>query len=174
MLKPISIILFTLFALVTLSAQSIDTEKSVVNFTTTALLVNTVEGTFTGMKGDLKFDNNNLSASKFNVCIDASSINTDNEKRDNHLKSEDFFEVEKYLEICFVSSSIEKTNSGFKTTGNLTIHGVTKKIEIPFTFENNIFKGKLKIKRLDYNIGEDYGNFTASKEAELEIVCVLK
>jgi polyisoprenoid-binding protein YceI len=174
MIKQIVVIFLTFSIFTTLSAQSIDTKKSVVNFTTTALLVNTVEGTFSGMKGDLKFNAKNLSASKFDVCVDASSLNTENEKRDNHLKNKDFFEVEKYPKICFVSTSIERTESGFKTTGNLTMHGVTKQIEIPFTFDNNTFTGKLEINRLDFNIGGDYSNFTASKEAELEIICVLK
>ena len=174
MIKQIIFIFLTFSIFTSLSAQSIDIEKSVVNFTTTALLVNTVEGTFRGMKGDVKFDVKNLSSSNFDVCIDASSLNSDNEKRDNHLKNKDFFEVEKYPEICFVSTSIEKTESGFKTTGNLTMHGVTKQIEIPFSFSNKTFTGKLKIKRLDFNIGEEYSNFTASKEAELEIICVLK
>ncbi len=173
-MKPILIVLFSFFAYASLSAQTIDTEKSMVNFTTTALMVSTVEGTFTGMKGDIQFDENDLSGSRFNVCINPSSLNTENQKRDDHLKNENFFEVEKYLEICFVSTSVEKTKSGFKTTGNLTMHGITKEIEIPFTFENNTFKGNVKIKRLNYGIGEDYSNFTASKEAEIEIICVLK
>ncbi len=174
MMQRTMFVLLSFFLSSALSAQSIDAEKSVIKFTTTALLVNTVEGTFKGMKGDLKFNVNNLSASRFNVCIDASSLNTENEKRDNHLKNKEFFEVEKYPEICFVSTSVEKTDSGFKTTGNLTMHGITKEIEIPFTFTNKTFTGKLEIKRLDYKIGEEYSNFTASKEAELEIICVLK
>jgi polyisoprenoid-binding protein YceI len=173
-MKQILILVLTFSSLSFISAQTIDAEKSVVNFKTTALMVNTVNGTFKGMNGEIQFDENNLSGSTFNVCIDPSSINTENQKRDNHLKSEDFFEIAKFLEICFVSTSIEKTKNGFKTTGNLTMHGITKEFEIPFTFENNTFTGSFKIKRLKYNIGEDYGNFTASKEAEIEIVCVLK
>jgi len=173
-MKPILIVLFSFFVYVSLSAQRIDTEKSFVKFKTTALMVNSVNGTFTGMKGEIQFDVNDLSDSSFNVCVDPSSVNTENEKRDDHLKTEDFFEVSKYLEICFVSTSVEKTKSGFETIGNLTMHGITKEIKIPFTFENNTFKGELKIKRLKYGIGEDYGSFTASKEAEIDIICVLK
>ena len=163
-----------LMSFLSLSAQTIDAEKSVVNFKATALMVNTVERSFTGMKGVVQFDENDLSGSSFDVCINPSSVNTENEKRDDHLKNEDFFEVSKYLEICFVSTSMEKTKSGFKTIGNLTMHGITKSIEIPFTFENNTLKGAIEIKRLAFNIGEDYGNFTASKQAEVEIICVLK
>ena len=173
-MKPILIVLFSFITYASLSAQSINAEKSVVKFKTTALMVDSVNGTFTGMKGEIQFDVNDLSGSSFNVCIDPSSVNTENQKRDDHLKNEDFFEVSKYLEICFVSTSIKKTKSGFETTGNLSMHGITKEIKIPFTFENNTFTGELKIKRLNYKIGEDYGSFTASKEAEIEIVCVLK
>ena len=101
-----------------IEGQTIDTEKSVVNFKTTALMVNTVRGTFKGMNGDIQFDENNLSDSKFKVCIDPASVNTDNQKRDDHLKSDDFFGIENYLEICFESTSIKKTKDGFETTGN--------------------------------------------------------
>ena len=157
-----------------IDGQTIDTEKSVVTFKAVALKVNTVNGTFKGMNGEVNFDQNDLGNASFNVCIDPSTVYTENNKRDDHLRSEDFFFVETFPQICFTSTSVVKTKSGFKTIGNLTMRGVTKEVEIPFTFENNTFKGDIKLKRLDYEIGQDYGGFTASKEAKIEIVCVLK
>ncbi len=174
MLKTILFTLFTFCSSSFLPAQTIDGEKSVVNFTAVALKVNKVNGTFKGMKGEINFNENNLENSAFSVCIDPSTVNTKNQKRDDHLRSEDFFFIKNFPEICFVSTSIEKTKNGFKTTGNLALHGITKEIEIPFTFKNKTFTGNIKIKRLDYGIGVDYGSFTASKEAKIEIVCVLK
>ena len=72
-------------------SPKIDAEKSVVNFKATALMVNSVHGTIKGMNGEINFDENNLAESSFNVCIDPATINTEIQKRDDHLKSEDFF-----------------------------------------------------------------------------------
>ena len=155
-------------------AQSINTSKSLVSFEISNMKWKTVEGTFSGMKGDLKFQENDLTNSSFNVCIDAKSVNTENEKRDEHLRTEDFFDVVKYSTICFESTSIVKTSSGFKAIGKLTMHGVTQVEEIEFTYANSAFTGNLEIKRYDYKVGEDTGEFMVGNEVELTIVCVAK
>ncbi len=152
-------------------AQTIDAQASKVNFHITGGGLFKVKGTFTGMKGDFNFNADALSTSSFDICIDAATVNTKNKKRDAHLREPDFFDVEKYPNICFVSSSVSKTTDGYITKGELTMHGVTKTVEIPFTFKNNTFTGNLEIKRLDYNIGEDYGSIRVGKEATLVIIC---
>jgi len=161
-------ILFTM----SLQAQTIDTQKSAANFTVKNMKWITVEGNFTGMTGDIKFDEADLANSSFNVCVDAATVNTDNDARDKHLRNEDFFDVEKYSNICFASTSISQKGSGFVTKGQLTMHGVTKEVSIPFTYSNGTFKGNLKISRYDYKVGESTGTFMVSENINLEIIAV--
>ncbi len=172
--------LFTLlsFLLITggasLKAQHINTETSKVSFEVSNMKFRTVEGTFSGMTGTANFDASDLKNSVFDICIDASTVNTENEKRDTHLKNEDFFHVDKHPQICFVSTSISKTNTGFEATGNLSMHGVTKVVTVPFTYENKTIKAKLDINRLDYKVGEDFGTFMVGNEVEIWIEARLK
>jgi polyisoprenoid-binding protein YceI len=166
--------LLWVFLPVIISGQTIDETQSQVSFKISNMWVNTVKGTIKGMQGKLEFDKDNLSAAKFNVCINPATIDTDNEERDADLRSENYFHVEKYPSICFVSKEIIKTEEGYLTRGDLTLHGVTKPIEIPFTFDGNTLKGTLTIDRFDYNIGEDTGKFMMGSEAELEITCTIQ
>jgi len=162
-----------IFSFQKIDAQiNINSEKSEVTFEVSNMKFRTVEGSFSGMTGEINFDENDLSVCGFGVCIDAATINTKSKKRDNHLKNEDFFDVEKYPTICFESESVSKTSKGFSAKGELTMHGYTREIEIPFTFDGTTFKGNLTLERLDYKVGEGYGGFMVGKEIELEIVCV--
>lgn len=119
-------------------------------------------GDFSGLKGDIFFSPDNLASCKFNVSVAASTIDTDNPARDKHLKSDEFFDVEKFPEIKMVSGKIQKTNKtngGFYYfTGNLTIHGITKPISFPFHAEkiknDYLFTGNFEIDRLDFQVGE--------------------
>lgn len=154
-------------------SQNINTEQSKVTFEIANTGLNTVEGSFTGMNGTLQFDENNLGSSSFNVCINASTINTGNKSRDKHLKNEDFFDVEKYPTICFKSESISQSSFGFVAKGSLTMHGITKAIEIPFVYKNQTFTGNFFIKRLDYGVGPNSG-FSVGKEVEIQITCKIK
>ena len=91
-----------------------------------------VEGSLEGMKGSIVFDPANISNSKFDVTVDVATINTDNSRRDNHLKTADFFDATKFPVIRIASTSIERTEKSFMFVGNLTIKGVTEKIIFPF------------------------------------------
>lgn len=174
-MRKIVLVLSVVFALSGwVNAQTINSQKSVVNFEIGNMKVRTVDGTFGGMKGDLVFDVNALENAHFKVCIDAASVNTENEKRDDHLRNEDFFHVEKYPEICFISSSISKTDEGFLTKGTLEMHGTIREVEIPFTYENNTFVGKITVNRFDYNVGKDVKTGMVSEDAILEIICVVE
>lgn len=153
--------------------QTIDSNESKVTFSVRNIKFNTVKGSFTGMKGGVTFLPDDLASSKFEVCIDAASINTGSKKRDNHLRNEDFFDVDKYPEICFESSEIIKTSSGYKAKGILTMHGFSRNVEIPFSYKNKQFIGNLKVKRLDYHVGEETGEFMVSNEIAIQIICSL-
>ena len=156
------------------SAQTINSEKSIVNFEVSNMGFNTVEGTFKGMTGEIVFDDSNLVMSSFKVCVDANTVFTENEKRDTHLKKEDFFNTSKFPTICFVSNSISKSKEVFVVKGVLEMHGITMGVEIPFTYKNKVFKGELLINRLDYKVGEGTGTFMVGNEVEIEIICAIK
>ena len=168
-----STMLLWIFLPLILCGQTIDPSQSHVSFKISNMWVNTVKGTIKDMQGKLEFDKDNLSAAKFNVCIDPATIDTGNEERDADLRSENYFHVDKYPSICFASKEITKTADGYLTKGDLTLHGVTKPIEIPFTFDGKSIKGTLTIDRFHYNIGEDTGKFMMGSEAELEIICIV-
>ncbi len=115
-------------------------------------------GTFGGLQADIVFDKNHLDSNHIDASIDASTLNSDNTMRDNHLKSEDYFDVAKYPKITLKSTSI-KHNSGNNYTGmfNVTIKSKTKEIAVPFTYtetgNQGTFNGVLTVKRADFGIG---------------------
>jgi polyisoprenoid-binding protein YceI len=169
------ILFFTAFLIqFTIVSQTINNEKSVVNFDISNMAVNTVEGTFTGFSGNILFNPSELEQSKIDICINAASVDTGNDDRDEHLRTADFFDVEKYPEICFVSYEITKHPKGYIAKGNLKIHGVTKTVQIPLMYKDNTLFGKLTIDRFDYKIGEDTNTFMVGSEVDIVILCVLK
>ncbi len=157
-----------------IQAQDIVSEQSEINFKTTGGGIFKVKGTFSGMKGEFNLNVNDLENSGFDICIDAETIDTKNKKRDAHLKNEDFFDVELYPTICFVSNAVVKSGDGFITSGELTLHGVTKTVDIPFEFKNNTFTGTFEVNRFDYKLGEDFGTMRVGTMATITITCVVK
>ena len=157
-----------------IEAQTINSERSKVNFSLKNMGIRTVEGNFTGMKGNVSFEENDLSVCTFDVCIDAASVDTDNQKRDDHLRKDDFFGVGQFPTICFVSESVSKSKKGYLANGKLTMHGITKSVEIPFTFDGSTFVGNFEVKRKDYGVGNSYGNFMVGNRVKVEIVCVVE
>jgi polyisoprenoid-binding protein YceI len=95
-----------------------------------------VKGKFTDFAVTLNVDEKDITKSSVNVVIKATSIDTGVENRDKHLRNADFFDVEKYPDITFQSSRIEKKGKQFIAHGPLTVHGVTKDIALPF-FQRN-------------------------------------
>jgi polyisoprenoid-binding protein YceI len=112
-------------------------------------------GEFTGLKGTIKFDENNLTASKFDCTIDVESINTGNGMKNTHAKSDKWLDAAKYPVIRFTSKSIKRTTTGFEAIGTLDFHGVQKEITLPFTFVNNVFNGVIEVNRMDYNVNKE-------------------
>ena len=110
------------------------------------------KGEFTGLKGTIQFDANNLAASKFDCTIDVESINTGNGMQNTHAKSDKWLDATKYPLIHFTSKSINKTAAGYEALGTLDMHGVQKEITLPFTFADNVFAGSFEVNRMDYGI----------------------
>ncbi len=116
-------------------------------------------GNFKGLKGSIQFNVINLAASSFTVSVDAATLNTGINARDNHLKKEEYFDVNEYPSITFASTKIERsaTQGTFIVNGNINIKGVSKSISFPFTaIEQNggyLFSGSFKLNRRDFKVG---------------------
>jgi polyisoprenoid-binding protein YceI len=108
---------------------AIDGAHSAAQFSVRHFGVSTVRGGFTKITGTIAIDDKDLTQSTVDVTIDATTVNTQNEGRDRHLKSADFFDIEKFPTMTFKSKKVEKAGAGrLKVTGDFTLHGVTKEI----------------------------------------------
>jgi polyisoprenoid-binding protein YceI len=109
----------------------IDPVHSTAQFKVKHLMISNVKGEFTSIKGTLHLDSSDVTKSTIEAIIDAASINTREPQRDAHLKSADFFDVEKFPNITFKSGRVtKKANGQFAVEGDLTIHGVTRKVTL--------------------------------------------
>jgi polyisoprenoid-binding protein YceI len=160
------------FAVVTLAAgllvgsafaideYKIDPNHSSANFSVRHMKVSTVKGRFSDVQGVINYDPQDVTRSTVKAVIKTSTITTDNAKRDDDLKSPNFFDVTKYPEIKFESTKIEKRGDQYVAIGNLTIKDVTKQVELPFTVTTAELGGKkrlgsdatLTINRNDYHV----------------------
>jgi polyisoprenoid-binding protein YceI len=139
----------------------IDAVHSSIGFTVRHMVVAKVHGQFTKWAGTLELDPGQLTTSKVDITIDAASIDTRDEKRDGHLKSADFLDVEKQPNITFKSKLIEKKgNDAYRMMGDLTIRGVTRDVVLDVEFGGRAkdpwggdrmgFTAKGKIDRKDF------------------------
>jgi len=111
------------------STWQIDPNHSAAQFAVRHLAISTVRGAFTKVSGTVQFDDKDISKSSVEVTIDAASVDTRVADRDKDLRSDHFFEVEKYPTLTFKSTKVEQVEVGkLKVTGDLTIHGVTKQV----------------------------------------------
>lgn len=159
---------------------TVDKSHSRLGFNITHLMVSEVDGNFRNFTATIKSDKEDFSDAVFEMSAEATSINTDNDKRDEHLRTADFFDVAKYPAITFRSTGIKKTSANnFTLTGNLTMHGVTKQVTLnavikgrgvhPYSKKNIVgFKVTGSIRRLDFGVGT--GSGTAALGDEVEIV----
>lgn len=116
------------------------------------------EGKFGGFKATINFDKNNLDKSSITASVDTRTLDSDNSMRDNHLKKEDYFDVEKYPEITMKSVSFShQKNENYTGIFDVTIKAKTKRIKVPFTYNetgnNASFKGSFTITRSDFDLG---------------------
>ena len=109
----------------------VDPAHSSAEFKIKHMMISNVKGSFNGLSGVLTENRNDASLSSVDAAIDIASISTGDAQRDGHLKSADFFDAEKYPQMTFKSTKVEKKGEGdYSVTGDLTLHGVTK----PVTF----------------------------------------
>lgn len=160
-----------------------DLSHSNVGFSVRHLMVSKVHGRFTKWDGSLEFDEQNPAATKVDVTIDVASIDTRDEKRDAHLKSADFFDVEKFKALTFKSTSVAKGGDGFTMKGDLTIHGVTKPVELEVEYAGRVkdpwggervgFAAKTSINRKDFgltwNVGLEAGGVLVGEKVEISL-----
>jgi polyisoprenoid-binding protein YceI len=130
----------------------VDTVHSHIGFTVKHMAVSSVRGDFKDYTAELRVDEDDVQNSSLVLRIDAASVDTDNQRRDDHLRSADFFEVETYPEIVFKSKSITRQGDGFEVTGDLTIKDVTR--EITFDLEIN---GPIKDPWGNHRVGAEGG-----------------
>ena len=118
-----------------------------------------VGGNFTGLKGTIRFTEADPASAMFDVTVDAHSVNTGNSGRDNHLKKEEYFDVQKYPVIRFISKHVVASGEPglFTITGTMMIKGVSKEISFPFTVlkqqDGLLFTGTAKLNRRDFKVG---------------------
>ena len=108
---------------------NIDPVHSVAEFKVKHMMISNVKGQFTGLQGALMLDEANITNSRVQASIDAASITTRDAQRDAHLKSADFFDVEKFPSLSFKSTRVSRARDGeLAIDGDLTIHGVTRNV----------------------------------------------
>jgi polyisoprenoid-binding protein YceI len=148
------------------SAQTIwtlDKSHTGVKFTVTHMMISEVEGSFKSFNGTMLSSKPDFTDAQIDFTVDVASISTDNEMRDKHLKSDDFFNAEKFPVMTFKSSSFKKLGEKkHELTGDLTMRDVTKKVKFDVTYGGQIkdrsgkskagFKATATINRLDYGL----------------------
>ena len=162
---------------------SVDTTHSSIGFVARHAMITKVRGAFNEFTGEAVVNGANPGESSVKVVIDVNSIDTRQEARDAHLRSADFFDIEKYPNITFVSTKVEATDDDeVEITGDLTIKDVTRSVTIPFEFngaatdpfghERIGFEGKVDVSRADFgltwNAALETGGFLVSDKVTLE------
>lgn len=159
------------------AALNLDRVHSKVSFTAATLIFD-VDGEFRQYEVEIDGDPAKPETVKVRASIDVASIDTKNAKRDNHLRSPDFFDAEKHPKITFASTSVRSKSDQLIVKGQLSMHGKTKEVTIPFKVANGkngagvpttTYKGKLTIDRNDFGIGTDSIAAKISLQDEVEI-----
>jgi len=158
---------------------SLDKSHAKLGFTITHLMISDVEGSFKTFDVTLTASKEDFSDAIITLTADVNSINTDNEKRDGHLKSPDFFDAAKYPALSFKSKSFTHVSGkNYKLTGDLTMHGITKTITLDVIYNGTIthpmtkklvagFKVSGTFKRSDFGIGSTFPGSVLSDDVNL-------
>ncbi|MEC5425154.1 YceI family protein [Virgibacillus sp. C22-A2] len=148
----------------TKTVWNIDTAHSEVGFSVRHMMISKAKGAFNNFDAVIEADVEDLTNSKIEFTIDASSIDTRQKDRDDHLRSGDFFDVENYPKITFIATDIKKkSDSRYDVTGDLTVRGTTKPVTVDVVFEgqskdpmsgNEVagFSGETKINRKEFGL----------------------
>jgi polyisoprenoid-binding protein YceI len=173
-----------------LQNYEVDPKDSSVSFSVKHIVVSEVHGRFKNFSGTIKFDEADLSHSSVDFKVDTASIDTDNERRDKDLRSPMFLDVAKYPEMSFSSQHVEKSGHDYTLVGNLTLHGVTHEVRVPFIYNGKVkdnmgkvrlgFSATFTINRQDWGINYnkvlDNGGLVAGNEVmvQLDIVAAMR
>jgi len=183
-LRTAAIILFLAPALLRGATDySVDNVHSTVEFGARHMVISTVKGHFSSFEGTITVDGKDPAQWEISGKIDVSSIDTGDEKRDTHLKSADFFDVEKYPDITFQSREIRRSGNQFICAGTFTMHGTSREVEIPFKLTGPItdpwgnarvgLESSWSIHRKDYGISWsetlDGGGLVVGDEITVEL-----
>ena len=173
----LGLVLVTSTAFAAFAPLKLDGVHSKVSFTAATVLFD-VDGKFDEFTVSIDGDPSKPETVKVEANIDVASLDTQNAKRDGHLKSADFFDAAKYPMIRFASIGVKAKGNQLNVKGNLTMRGVTKLVTIPFKVakgkngagvDTTTYKAKLSIDRNDYGIGSDSIAAKISLEDEVEI-----
>jgi polyisoprenoid-binding protein YceI len=144
------------------ATYTIDASHSSVEFKVRHMMVSNVRGNFEVFNGSIEFDESDLKSWSAQAEIDMASVNTSDTGRDEHLVNADFFDVETYPTMTFKSKSVEKAGDDYVLHGELTLHGVTKPVQLDLEFNGTVddpwgnhragFSASGKIDRRDYGI----------------------
>lgn len=159
----------------------VDPPHAKVTFSTVHNTISDVEGLFNIFDATIRTSKENFSDATFEVEIDVASIDTEVKMRDDHLRSADFFEVEKYPKMTFKSNSIKKAGkkNHYKVTGDLMLRGVSKSITLDLWYRGTIQNDQGKsiagfqvtgvVNRKEFNVGNDFPAALISDEVELKV-----
>jgi polyisoprenoid-binding protein YceI len=161
-----------------------DTEHTLVGFTVRHFVINKVRGKFNEFDGHIVYDESDITRSSMQGTIKVASIDTDNQERDDHLRSADFFDAANHPEITFVSKRVERRDTGQVLIGDLTIRGTTKEVTMPFAITGKIvglrgktiigFEATLQINRKDFGVAYhrlmDNGGFVVGDTVDIELI----
>lgn len=163
---------------------TLDTAHSSIGFSVRHMVVAKVRGRFTQWTGTLQLDEADVSRSRVEVEIDASSIDTNNTQRDEHLRSSDFLDVQQFPTLSFVSKRVEAVDEErLRVTGDLTLHGVQREVTLdverggnardPWGNQRAGFAAKLSLLRSDYgltwNQALEAGGFLVGDRIDIEL-----
>lgn len=125
--------------LVAVNTWNIDASHSIAEFSVKHMMVSTVKGRFGTLEGVAEIDESNPLASSVRASIDVASITTNEPQRDTHLRSDDFFNAEKFPKITFISKRVERVDAeNYRVVGDLTIRDVTKEVVLDTEFEGQV------------------------------------
>jgi polyisoprenoid-binding protein YceI len=169
---------FLIFSFVAVSQKYKPADaESKVHFVIKNFGINT-GGDVSGLGGDINFVPGNVAASSFDVSVNINTIDTENENRDGHLKGKEYFDAEKYPAIIIRSTKIGRTlksaSGWYYFKGTLTMHGVTKPIEFPFTAtakgNDYLFVGGFTINRLDFGVRKSSSVLSNTVKVSLSVL----
>jgi polyisoprenoid-binding protein YceI len=161
-----------------------DPSHTLVGFIVRHFVISKVRGKFNEFHGTIVYDEHDITRSSLQGTITIASIDTDDEERDEHLRSADFFDAANHPEITFASKRVEPRDKGHVLVGDLTIRGTTKEVTIPFVITGKVvdprgktrlgFEANLQINRKDFGVAYhrlmDNGGLVVGDTVDIELI----